>query len=266
MQLYTQINSNKKAILFFAGWGMDCHPFMHMEHKGYDLYIFHDYSTLTFSTCPEDEICNPECSEVCVMQQIFNNYHEIYIIGFGLGVWCASAAFDKYLIRLNRMGHFSELKFWAKIKRCIAINGTLMPISKVWGISPHSYLKTMELLPDNSVMEKFLHKMCHTKKEYDFYMAHAPHRDSVQAKEELATIYSHLFMSNSLTWDTAIIGDNDLIFKTDRQLAFWENYAGIAPGGYIPGTRKRFGLRSIKLEGSHYLFNRFSSWGGIIAL
>lgn len=266
MQIYTEIKPSHKAILFFAGWGMDSNPFRHLEHKGYDLFIMYDYSTLVFDTCPENEKCTPQCKEICIMQQLFSRYQEVSIVGWGLGVWCASAAFDKYLIRLSHMGHFSELKFWAKVKRCIAINGTPMPLSKVWGITPHSYLKTMELLPQKDVMEKFLHRMCHSKKEYDFYMANAPQRDPQHAKMELCTIYRQLFISNSITWDTSIIGDNDIIFKSSRQKTFWDSYSAIAPDGYIPGTRRKFSHRIVEIPGSHYLFNRFGSWEEILQL
>ena len=266
MQVYRECNSSKKAILFFAGWGMDENPFLHMQHKDYDLILLYDHSSLRFHDCPPQDVCNDECKKLCLTYNIFNSYSEIYIVAWGFGVWCASAAFDRYLVRLQQWGRFTELKFWAKIKRSIAINGTLMPISKYWGISPRSYGKTVSALPDNEVMDKFLHRMCRTKKEYDFYMMHAPKRDALQAKEELLTIERELFLSNSITWDTAIIGKDDLIFNSDRQRTFWLNYAGIAPGERIPGTKKTFNLRMVEIEGSHYLFNRFSSWDEIIGL
>lgn len=265
MQVYTQLNSSKKAILFFNGWGMDEHPFKHLTHEGYDLIMFYDYSSLQFSQCNKSDMCRSGCMESCIMQLLFNNYREVYILGWGFGVWCASAAFDKYLIRLGHLGHFHELKFWAKIKRTIAINGTLIPISKTWGVTPHSYDKTLAALPDKDIMEKFLHRMCHTKKEYDFYIANQSQRNALQAKEELVTIKKNLFLSNSLTWDTAIIGDNDIIFKTPRQKVFWENYSNISDG-YIPGTRRKFHHKTVKIHGSHYLFNKFSSWEEILEL
>ena len=265
MQVYTEIKSSKKAILFFTGWGMDENPFKHLEHPEHDLIMFYDYSTLHFSGCPKSDQCEQGCMENCIMQQLFSRYREIYITGWGLGVWCASAAFDKYLIRLGHLGHFHELKFWAKIKRAIAINGTLIPISKTWGITPHSYDKTVAALPDSQIMEKFLHRMCHSKKEYDFYMANAPKRNAQQAKEELITIRDNLFLSNSLTWDTSIIGENDIIFKTQRQKIFWRNYSNLSDG-YIPGTKRKFSHRTIEVPGSHYLFNRFNSWDEILDL
>ncbi len=265
MKVYTEHTSSKKAILFFTGWGMDENPFKHLEHKGYDLIMFYDYSTLTFKNCPQDEICAPQCSQECIMQQIFNYYREIYIIGWGLGVWCASAAFDKYLVRLGHFGQFRELKFWARIKRAIAINGTLIPISKTWGITPHSYKKTLDALPDSNIMENFLHHMCQGKKEYEFYISHSPQREATEAKEELDTIEKELFLSNSLTWDTAIISEDDIIFKTHRQKAFWENYSNISDG-YIPGTRRKFNLKMVNIPGSHYMFNRYHSWEEILNL
>lgn len=265
MQVYTETRSSKKAILFFTGWGMDEKPFKHLSHKGYDLIMFYNYSTLNFEGCPPEGTCETSCKEKCLLQILFSHYSEIYIAAWGLGVWCASAAFDKYLIRLGQFSQFHELKFWAKIKRAIAINGTLIPISKTWGITPHSYDKTVDFLPDSKTMEKFLHHMCHSKKEYDFYIANAPQRDPIQAKEELITIRENLFLSNSLTWDTSIIGDNDLIFKTQRQKLFWENYSNMSDG-YIPGTRRKFSHRTIEIPGSHYLFNRFSSWNEMFNL
>ena len=265
MQVYSETGTSKKAILFFAGWGMDEKPFTHMQHKDYDLIIFYDYTSLSFSGCPREEVCSPSCSKGCIMQRIFSHYREITIIGWGFGVWCASAAFDKYLTRLGHFCQFRELKFWAKIKRAIAINGTLMPISATWGISPQSLKKTIEALPDTSVMEKFIRRMCQGKKEYEFYIAHTPQRETEQAKKELLTIKENLFLSNSLTWDTAITSQEDTIFKTSRQQTFWHNYSNIT-GGYIPGTRKKFNLRMVEIPGSHYMFNRFGSWEEILSL
>lgn len=265
MQVYSETGTTKKAILFFNGWGMDEHPFKHLEHTGYDLIMFYDYTTLTFRNCPKEEICNPQCSKECIMQKIFSHYREIYIIGWGLGVWCASAAFDKYLARLGHFNTYRELKFWAKIKRTIAINGTLIPISGTWGITPHSFRKTIEALPDKSVMEKFLHRMCNGKKEYEFFKTHAPERDAEEAKKELITIEKNLFLSNSLTWDTAITSLEDNIFKTGRQQKFWTNYSKISDG-YIPGTRRKFHLKTVEIPGGHYMFNKFRSWEEILSL
>lgn len=244
---------------------MDAKPFRHLQHAGYDLIVFYDYTTFTFRNCPKEEICNTDCSKECIMQQIFSHYREIYIIGWGLGVWCASAAFDKYLARLGHFHPYRELKLWAKIKRAIAINGTLIPISGTWGITPHSFKKTLEALPDNQVMEKFIHRMCQGKKEYEFFKAHAPERNAAEAEKELATIEKNLFLSNSLTWDTAIISQEDNIFRTDRQKRFWDNYSRISDG-YIPGTRRKFHLKTVEIPGGHYIFNRFNSWEEILNL
>ena len=41
-------NSQKQLLLFFAGWGMDETPFLHIQPAGCDWMICYDYRSLEF--------------------------------------------------------------------------------------------------------------------------------------------------------------------------------------------------------------------------
>ena len=43
-------NSQKQLLLFFAGWGMDETPFLHIQPAGCDWMICYDYRSLEFDT------------------------------------------------------------------------------------------------------------------------------------------------------------------------------------------------------------------------
>ncbi|ULT22772.1 hypothetical protein KUH03_26115 [Sphingobacterium sp. E70] len=45
VSLNNPLSSNKKLVLFFAGWGMDEHLFSGYARSGQDLMIAYDYSS-----------------------------------------------------------------------------------------------------------------------------------------------------------------------------------------------------------------------------
>ena len=65
-------NSQKQLLLFFAGWGMDETPFLHIQPAGCDWMICYDYRSLEFDTT------------------LMQAYSEITLIAWSMGVWAAS--------------------------------------------------------------------------------------------------------------------------------------------------------------------------------
>lgn len=230
--LCTSVQENKarKLILFFAGWGMDPAPFRHLTSDSCDVIMFYNYRKLGFGEC------------VTTLQNLFHNYSQISIIAYSLGVWGASTAFEKFTDSLSRTLKASEIKqLLKKLDQCIAINGTLFPISSTWGIPQEIFSKTIENLPQG--LDKFNLRMCGSLECYNRYKNCLPEREVIQIKEELIAIEENMIVTNSLKWDHALISDTDYIFPTLNQRTFWEDYQisgppllkiSTVPGGHFP--------------------------------
>lgn len=253
----------KKLIICFAGWSMDEKPFLHMMNHQYDVVIFYDYTTFRFNGCAEANCLAQIITSKCLIYNLFNKYNEINIIAWSMGVWGASMSFNQYCETLCHVGQTSHGKLFKKLKRCIAINGTLFPISTTWGIPQDIYDKTLENLPAG--FNKFNLRMCGSKNACEKYMACAPTRSIDNIKDELAAIKEHFFLCNSLKWDTAIISTNDHIFPAKNQRTFWEDYLACTPNSQN-NCFERDKFRIIEIEDAHYPFFRWNTWDEIIEL
>lgn len=257
------VRGSKKLIICFAGWGMDEKPFMHMTNSQYDVVIFYDYTTFRFIGCSQTNCLAQIATSQCLIYNLFSKYDEINIIAWSMGVWGASMAFNQYFNTLCNIGQVTNHKLLKKIRHCIAINGTLFPISTIWGIPQNIYDKTLENLPAG--FNKFNLRMCGGKNTYEKYMACAPSRDVDDIKNELIAIKDNFFLCNSLTWSTAIISSNDLIFPTKNQHTFWEDYLTSTPYSQnISFERDKF--RIIEIDDAHYPFFRWNAWEQILEL
>ena len=113
-------NNQKHLLLFFAGWGMDETPFLTIHPTDKDWMICYDYRSLEFDA------------------DILQEYSEITLIAWSMGVWAASQIMKQYLS--------------LPLSQSIAINGTLYPIHETKGITPTIFEGTLqglnELLPE----------------------------------------------------------------------------------------------------------------------
>ena len=101
-------NNQKHLLLFFAGWGMDETPFLQIRPTDKDWLICYDYRSLEFDAI------------------ILQEYSEITLIAWSMGVWAASQIMKQYLS--------------LPLSQSIAINGTLYPIHETKGITPIALL------------------------------------------------------------------------------------------------------------------------------
>lgn len=192
-QYFIRKNGHKELLLFFAGWGMDEHPFLQIHPVDRDWMICYDYRSLEFD------------------ETLINEYSSITLVAWSMGVWAASQV-------------MKEHGSLAIIQR-IAINGTLYPISETKGIAPAIFNGTLESL-NESTLQKFQRRMCGPA-AYKTFQAVSPQRPVEELKEELGAIQ---MQAQSLPpalchWQKAFVGKNDYIFLSQNQRSAWETLA-----------------------------------------
>ena len=72
---------------------------------------------------------------------MINSYTQINVIAFGAGVWASSILLDNYFRHLSPQNRFRSLRLLKKIKKSIAINGTLCTVSNIWGMPQTKFNK-----------------------------------------------------------------------------------------------------------------------------
>ena len=268
-------NSNSdKLILAFAGWGSDENVFSHLKNGIYDIIVCYNYTNIKPNYC-----LNINCSgngviqEKCPFYNTFKRYKEIYVVAWGTGVWMASLTFELYLHHLKAGGKFRVLRLYKKLKKCIAINGTLFPISNTWGLSQKMFNNTIEGFREDVAanltsatsprLEKFNRKMCGTKAIYQRYMAQAPQRGLEDLLNELVAIKEKFTITNAIFWNRVIIGTKDTIIPAKHQTRFWTDYdLGTDRSGRLASISGSFSIEY--LEAPHYPFFMWESWDDII--
>ena len=183
-------NKNSRAILFFAGWGMDCHPFETLRISGYDLWIVYDYTDLTTSF------------------DTLDRYREIVLIGWSYGVAMAAVALENTTLPVTRR---------------VAINGTLHPVDNQLGIPESIFAGTLATLSAGT-LKKFNRRMTGSASRLAEYEATAPTRSIESLRAELETIaaVSSRGIPTSPRWDEAVIASGDLIIPTAAQQKAWD--------------------------------------------
>lgn len=181
-----------KLTVFFAGWGMDAHPFKGVETP-HDLLLCYDYTDLSFD------------------ERDLKSYQEVTVVAWSMGVWAAGRVLATSVL---------------PIKRCIAINGTLRPVDDKKGIPHAIFQATLDQLNLTSLL-KFYRRMCGSKLLYERFLTVKPQRDLEDIRWELEAIgkqAEHTYEQPGFTrWTDVIIGTNDRIFPADNQRNAWES-------------------------------------------
>lgn len=203
-----------RVIVFFNGWGMDEKAVTHLQGET-DVLEIHDY-----------RILNRELPEG------LENYRDIYIIAWSMGVWAAA----------------NILPYWnIQVKACIAINGTERPVDDSYGI-PVKIFELTEKGMDERGREKFFKRMLNGREEMEKFTCQKPVRPLYEQCEELCTIHRQSTgMQNTISWTKVYIAGTDVIFPTENQLNWWQDKAPL-----------------VWLEGGHYPFYRFKYWEEMI--
>ena len=203
---YKWLNSsnNDKLIVFFNGWGLDASVVSHLLFDDYDVVMFYDYRSLETNFMPDKD------------------YSEITLISWSMGVMTASLVFNKLHINADNK---------------IAINGTMTPINKKFGINPMIYDLTIKGFNDRT-KDKFIKNMF----DEDIPKLQI-NRSTEELREELIVLKDYSANPN-FEYTKVLISDNDKIIPTTAQCSYW----GIKPN----------------IKGGHCPFFQFKSWSELL--
>ncbi|MEA3505083.1 MAG: DUF452 family protein [Bacteroidota bacterium] len=207
--------SECKLILFFNGLGMDENTLCGFNNAGYDVCMFYNYNELTS------------------LKESFDEYDEIYVVAWSMGVWVAEQVLK-----------ISELR----ITKSVAINGTLLPISSEFGIAKNIFKGTAKNWDERN-RKKFFMRMFASKNLFEKYNNSLPKRDTAEQKEELLFLAEEASKCNRLgfNWDMAFCGEQDLIFSYKNQINHWQNRTEV-----------------ISLNMPHFPFGMMKCWDEIL--
>ncbi len=191
---FIQKQNAPRLTLFFAGWGMDAHPFADLRPEGSDLLLCYDYRSLDF----DGKLLMP--------------YREIRVAGWSMGVWAASHVLSSAAY---------------PVTESIAVNGTPYPVDDARGIPEAIFRGTLEGLSERN-LQKFYRRMCLPGAGLAAFLEKRPHRPLAELAEELRRIGEQAFAAPAprYAWSQAVIGKKDLIFLPAHQAAAWEE-AGV---------------------------------------
>ena len=191
---YVVKDNHPTLTLFFAGWGMDEHPFSELRPIESDFMVCYDYRSLEFDW------------------SLIENYTAVKVVAWSMGVWAATQA---------------GLPVDLPIVSRIAINGTPWPVDNQYGILQNIFEGTLAGLNENT-LRKFQLRMCGGGEAFREFQQIAPQRTVDELRTELATI-GELYQTlpeKDFAWDIAHAGQKDMIFPYANQLAAWEK-AGV---------------------------------------
>ena len=224
-------DKNSSIIIFFAGWGIDSKPFERLTTDKKDLFFIYDYTSFEHS------------NEIIELKREIDNYSDITIIAWSLGVWAAHRVLDK-IIDLD------------KISRTISINSTLRPIDDNQGIPTLIFRNTILNIFTGGA-SKFTLRMCGKRDIYADFLKTAPDRGLESIHDELVALEQDILenqdsYNSDLKWDRAIISTNDNIFPYRNLSTFWESH--------IQNNTTQLTI----LEAPHYPFYLWSRWEDIL--
>jgi biotin synthesis protein BioG len=203
--MWLKQNGHKSLILFFAGWQIGSETIAHLQGE-YDV-LFVDLLDDAHETLPE-----------------LTAYETVNAVAFSFGV----AAFAHWQGR-------PDIAF----DKSIAINGTLAPVDRSFGIPPIVMQKTIDSLSAES-FQAFLVRCfgaAQPLQEINVERARAQ-LETVQAWEELPVAH----------FDAAWVSTKDKIFPPQNQKRFWEK-ASVA---------------AHEIDAAHVPFAQWQSWDEVL--
>jgi len=208
---------NRKLILFCNGWGMDANPFVPLESHEWNVLMFYDYTDL---------VSNPS------LNSLFEDYREIVLIGWSMGVWAGQQLFAPYR---------------GKLKLALAVNGTLCPVNDQYGIPMDVVRATIENFNEQQ-RRKFYHRMCREQNSFRLFQKNQPARSVDSQKRELEHLLKIVDCKQQTepVYNCVLVGDHDYIMPTANQLDFWPKKI----------------IRQV--NGYHFLFYAYQSWDEIV--
>lgn len=182
--------------LFFAGWGMDSHPFAwagnspHAAHC--DFAVCYDYTDMTLNA------------------EALRSYSEVRVRAWSLGVYAASLVLPA---------------LQCPVSSALAINGTLTPVDDNLGIPVAVYDATVENLSAES-LDRFNRRMCGVHRAV--FEARRSPQSLARTVDSLLAELRHIRECAARTdraqftgWNMAVLSKKDRIFPIANMRKAW---------------------------------------------
>lgn len=180
-----------RALVFFAGWGMDDAPFRRLGPGNRDVLAFWDY----------------RCMDEVPLAAQLSSYRELSLVAWSLG--CAAGNCVAQQLR------------W-ELTRAVAISGTLLPEDEEAGI-PTRWMEATARHVANGGWEKFVRRMCPDEPSIAAFNAAPPSRRLDEAVEELQVL-RRLPAPASCVFRAAAVCAADRIILPENQRRCWSRY------------------------------------------
>lgn len=203
--MWLKQNGHKSLILFFAGWQIGLETIAHLQGE-YDV-LFVDLLDDANETLPD-----------------LTDYETVNAVAFSFGV----AALAHWQGRLD-----------IAFDKSVAINGTLAPVDRGFGIPPIVMQKTIDSLSEES-FQAFLMRCSGAAQPIQAI-------NVVKARAQLETVQAWDQLPG-VEFDTAWISAKDKIFPPQNQKRFWEQ-AGVATN---------------EIDAAHVPFAQWQSWDEVL--
>jgi biotin synthesis protein BioG len=197
--------------MFFSGWGLGPGCWQHLDATDKDLLVVYDYGA-------EENM--PDIS----------GYENIEVIGYSMGVLMAT--------------YFMEKISMPEVRFLLAVNGTSMPFSAAYGLSPQQVQDTVDHMSPGT-FNAFLMGVAGEKHIFRKILPHAIPFDNSHLQASL--LYCLEVQNNTsqvMPWNAVLLGKNDLIFPFEGMRQFWNNY----------------GVKTVVLDNGHFPFFQWGSW------
>jgi len=171
---------------------MDPHPFEMIPSPNHDLVMVYDYRDLML----------PELDDL-----LGETYENLHLVAWSMGVWAAG---------------FLPLEIRNRFASTTAVNGTLTPIDKRYGIDPAAFTNMIETFSSAS-LEQFYLSMFTERTEAEQFLAHRPQRSPAMILEELICLRNSYETHGPARdiFTRKLVGSRDRIFPARNQIKSW---------------------------------------------
>lgn len=192
---------NGRLILIFTGWSTGVELYSTFTMSGWDIAIVHDYNFMELHLTVETD------SAKISFHDLLLPYSTIYLFAWSLGVSVADNVLPP-----------------DRITAAFAINGTVNPVSDIYGIPYNIFKGTADTLNARN-LQKFRRRMMPDAESFKALWG-----NSLENEEEIITLQKELdsFLTHHwddhphLKWQRAYIGQNDKIFPACNMLRAWQ--------------------------------------------
>ncbi len=188
---------SSRALIIFAGWGMDSHPFEGLFKSGYDIFVVWDYRSLALDFSS------------------LERYDELCVIAWSWGVLPAA--------------RFIETHSGLPVTLAVAVNGTLYPVDDARGI-PHAIFQGTFATLDERRLMKFYRRMMPDAMAMERFRAALPQRQVDELKDELKALASMPVPDEdeacrlSDLFDSVMLASSDAVIPYASQCEAWRRH------------------------------------------